>query len=359
MERNKNIDMVKGIGIILMIMGHAGAPFTKFIYLFHMGMFFVLSGICYNSNYTNNLSDLKKLFIKRIKSLWIPYFFINELFLIMHNFFITIGICNYDKINLKSFFVQTIKTVFFSANEELAGATWFLRVLFLVNIIYALIEYLVKRINANYLDYIMATVSIIFLLIGYYFNINNLSLKLQLDAVFSVFVLFYIGVFFRKIDLLSKIKKDVSFNILIMAICFLSLLIIGKLGEDISIANNKYSNPVLFVIATTLGLIMIYSISQILSKSSLLLRMISYIGSNTMVIILWHFVAFKVYMAILVMLNIEKYSILSSFPIYVGRSYDYLIYTCFGVLLPLLINYLYCKFKNICVNFNCRGIKER
>lgn len=60
-----------------MVLGHCGAPFTQFIYLFHIGVFLLLSGICFNSEYSDSIGGLKKLLVKRIRSLWIPYFLIN------------------------------------------------------------------------------------------------------------------------------------------------------------------------------------------------------------------------------------------------------------------------------------------
>ena len=35
-ERYKVIDAIKGYGICLMVCGHSGAPFTNWIYLFHI-----------------------------------------------------------------------------------------------------------------------------------------------------------------------------------------------------------------------------------------------------------------------------------------------------------------------------------
>lgn len=49
-NRNINIDIIKGIGIILMVGGHCGMPFTHFIYLFHMAIFFMASGYCFNAS---------------------------------------------------------------------------------------------------------------------------------------------------------------------------------------------------------------------------------------------------------------------------------------------------------------------
>lgn len=39
--RITEIDVIKGICIILMVVGHSGSPITKWIYLFHMAVFFV------------------------------------------------------------------------------------------------------------------------------------------------------------------------------------------------------------------------------------------------------------------------------------------------------------------------------
>ena len=40
-------------------MGHAGAPITQWIYLFHMSLFFIVSGYCIGDNYSDNFSGLK------------------------------------------------------------------------------------------------------------------------------------------------------------------------------------------------------------------------------------------------------------------------------------------------------------
>lgn len=46
MKRDKSIDIAKGIGICLMIIGHMTGmiPIHKFIYQFHMPMFLIFSG---------------------------------------------------------------------------------------------------------------------------------------------------------------------------------------------------------------------------------------------------------------------------------------------------------------------------
>lgn len=46
--RNTKIDVIKGMAIILVVLGHCGFPATNFIYLFHMAVFFIASGYCWN-----------------------------------------------------------------------------------------------------------------------------------------------------------------------------------------------------------------------------------------------------------------------------------------------------------------------
>lgn len=41
-KRISEIDIIKALAIIGMVLGHAGALFTHFIYLFHMAVFLLL-----------------------------------------------------------------------------------------------------------------------------------------------------------------------------------------------------------------------------------------------------------------------------------------------------------------------------
>lgn len=71
-ERIDWIDIAKGIGIILVVMGHLAAEdqdLKRFIYCFHMPLFFFISGIVFN---IKNIK-FKKFFIKKFKSVYLPY----------------------------------------------------------------------------------------------------------------------------------------------------------------------------------------------------------------------------------------------------------------------------------------------
>ena len=53
-KRETSIDILKGIAIILMVIGHSGVSegLERFVYLFHMSVFVIASGYCYNEVYS-------------------------------------------------------------------------------------------------------------------------------------------------------------------------------------------------------------------------------------------------------------------------------------------------------------------
>lgn len=70
-KRKSFIDIAKGIGIILVVLGHldtGGQISREIIYSFHMPLFFILSGAFAKTN-----TDFKAYLTKSFKTLYIPY----------------------------------------------------------------------------------------------------------------------------------------------------------------------------------------------------------------------------------------------------------------------------------------------
>lgn len=71
MNRIQSIDLTKGIGMILVILGHCvffGGQIHNMIFAFHMPLFFILSGMVFKPK-----KDEKKLVLKKAKALLVPY----------------------------------------------------------------------------------------------------------------------------------------------------------------------------------------------------------------------------------------------------------------------------------------------
>lgn len=126
-KRIEWIDTAKGIGLILVILGHLHIPFmTTWIYLFHMPLFFFLSGLVYSGGkYT-----WKQYLIKKAKSLLVPYVTYGFIILLFYTIVNSIiGVENSLYGSTREMFKNLII-------QEHFWTIWFLTALFLVEIIY-------------------------------------------------------------------------------------------------------------------------------------------------------------------------------------------------------------------------------
>ena len=145
MERNITLDLIKGIGIILMVVRHARAPYSDIILLFHMAIFFIASGYLYDGSRIKDFYSLKVFIIKKVKGLWLPQFLFSVLFVVLNNLFIQLNVytdvpefliangpeTTYRRIaahyNLIDIIKQTVKAVFFQCQTQVGGHCGFSR----------------------------------------------------------------------------------------------------------------------------------------------------------------------------------------------------------------------------------------
>lgn len=90
--RVEEIDILKAFGIITMVAGHAGAPFSKFFYLFHMPVFFMASGFFFKDKTSDSFKGVIKSIISKIKTLWAPFVIWNSIYVLFHNIFLKINV---------------------------------------------------------------------------------------------------------------------------------------------------------------------------------------------------------------------------------------------------------------------------
>ena len=168
-ERNISIDIIKGIGIILMVGGHCGMPFTHFIYLFHMAIFFMASGYCFNASNSETMQDVLSFVKRKFKGLWFPYVLWTAVFSLLHNVFIKAGIYSPTPWSISEIGKNIIKSFFLHGHTQLGSALWFISALMQIAVLYCCIDYVIKKVTvskkANFL--LQGAVSIVFLAVGY------------------------------------------------------------------------------------------------------------------------------------------------------------------------------------------------
>ena len=150
-KRNFAMDIMKGIGVLLIVTAHSEGPLSNVIGLFHMPMFFFISGYFYNDKYSNSIKDIILLIKKRVKTLYLPYLKYSLLFLILHNIFFKMHIYSTEftyagkSIDLYStydYIKAFIQVVLFASREPMGGVFWFFTVLFFINIGFTIISYI-------------------------------------------------------------------------------------------------------------------------------------------------------------------------------------------------------------------------
>ncbi len=206
-NRNNTIDVVRGIAMIAVVLGHCGFPFTQHLYLFHMAAFLFVSGYCFNKKNYESISSLKSFFGRKIISLYLPYAIFTALVLFFFNNLIDIGIMSNNPnaktpVDYRAWW-KTLNGILSSfhfeayASEQLCGAAWFVIVLieivFFVSITYWILKLIIR--NEHIRNVIMLGISIYFLNIGNYLRMHNLILNDFLSSSCSCLILYLGGVF--------------------------------------------------------------------------------------------------------------------------------------------------------------------
>lgn len=363
MQRNDSIDILKGIGILLVVLGHTGFAGTSYIYLFHMAVFFMASGYFYKDRYSDSLKDLGKAVLKRIRGLWVPVVIWNTVYTLLNNLLIRCNIYTSDKIvedylddslvsihsvmSGKDMLKNIIKGLFFAGHTELGGAFWFLRVLFYISVSYLCVDFILKRFIHNGRTAIICQgiVSVLFLGVGYFMSLKNID-TFALDKLFSCYCLYYLGMLMSMAVPKKWEKPPVC--IVTAIVCFLALLGLGMIGT-ISLGNNDYVNPLFMLAASVLGWAMVYSVSVLLVKSGFLNKFFSLLGRNTMIIVIFHFLCFKPVNAVVAGVKGWPVQTVSGFPVSVNTGAWWILYTAVSVGLCLLIAFIWNRLKKLFV----------
>lgn len=333
---NKNIDIMKAIGIILMVMGHSGVIWKDWIYQFHMVIFFVIAGFCYNQKYSSNIKGIKKLIIKKIKSLYLPCVIFTTCIVLLHNPLRNLNLIGGEYYSIKKIIISLIKCLLFSGGEDLSGAMWFLRTMFFTIIVYAVLDFICNKIICGNKEIFKSIISLFLLVISFLCVDQSFGPYLNILTAVSVF---HIGFLVQKIH--WKFEIDIKYSILIIFVSSIFITILCLFGT-IDLFSNQIVNPVHFVIGTIAGTVMCYGLTALIAKSRLVNLMI-WIGTHTLSIVMLHFFCMKLVTLLQVVVYQEPIERLQKHPyLYVNGAW-WLLYTIVGVSLPLILYQIYSR----------------
>lgn len=299
--RDSTIDVIKGFGIILMVLGHCGFPFTGVVYMFHMAIFFMASGYLWKNDYVRNWNELKRFCWRRIKALWLPSVIANGIFILLNNFFISIGLYSVDPsyeaisqgaspqvwFDGGTLVIGLLKLVVFLGGSQMGGALWFLRVLFTISIGHGLVVYFsfACRKTMKYLPMLIAALTIVACEI---LSFVDLNIPTIIKACFSGYLAFWIGIIIREKNLIKYIPNRWWITLL----CTTGLLFLLSSIGQINMGRGEITSVGFFVIASVTGWVFCWTIAAHISgtiKSAL-----QHLGRHTLWIVILHFLSFKI-----------------------------------------------------------------
>ncbi len=351
-NRDAKIDFIRGIAIIFMVMGHACAPGSSVIALFNIPIFFMISGYLFDPLSVTDKSGLFRFYARKIKSLWWTYFSWNTIFVLLNNFFIKIhiytdnteienvyGICNSlnNYMSLKEMLIAIAKGFFMlGSGTKMGGAFWFLTVLFGVSLAYATIEYLIgkSKTGNKYARELQAVVSLSLLGIGYGLSGKGYMIY-GLSPCFSAYILFYMGNCIKLVEEKCKNKKPFYMYIIMGVISGGLLLFMNQIGS-VSLGNNRYENPLFLLMASLLGWIMLSALSNLFAETKIGIG-IEVLGANSLIIMVFHFLSFKLVSLVGVILQNKPLYLIAAFPVLYCDGWVWIFYTIVGVGLPVLL----------------------
>lgn len=309
--RDQTIDIAKGFGIICVVWGHQEyvCPFRDEIYLFHMPLFFMLSGYLFKDAGLTLLNVIKK----RIQSYLIPYivFFI----IILGAFILLYESIGYgDKIYLSP-------GILIHPYGVLAPL-WFLLSLFEVHIAYYCLSKYVKK------EWLIFAICLICLVVSHLAFRYQIKIPFYIGASLAMLIFYHTGYLMSKYRILSTLKYRLT-----MFTCSLIFYIGGILSNaKIDIMKNLIEGNLFWAVTAAFGgaYIIIY-ISYLLkeyNKIPYINDVLNYLGKNTLTIFSMH------------LLCIEAARCLFKFPrINEASTFDGIYTVVWGIVGSLIIGY--------------------
>lgn len=349
-QRDPVLDSMRGIGIVLMVLGHSGFPGTDYIYLFHMALFFMLSGWFFSLR-----GGLVHFVRRKLVTLWLPFVAANTAFTVCNNLFLRLNILTADAriaeipgnsvtapVSIKDILGRTVHWCVFDGGTQLGGAMWFIQALFQISLLYAIIEVLLQKLLHGGDTLIpQGLLSGVLLWVGWHCNQVGWNVW-GLGIAASCYWMFYLGTVLRRT---ARSEVCPLYRAAAGAAAFVLLLVLRRLGS-VGLAGNGYTNPAFLLLASMAGWVLVRSAACLTAPLPRVSAVLGYLGRATMPIVILHFLSFKLVTWLGLLATGGESYLLAAFPIYFTGGVWWLAYTAAGLALPLAADAVYKKIKN-------------
>ncbi len=273
------LDSAKGIGIILIILGHvlpSNNYIRNWIYSFHVPLFFIISGMLLSYKSSWIYKDKKSIIKNKAKQILYPYATFSMLAIFIMFLQEVIRLLLFNNASFAPILVNVIFTVFLDGYMSL----WFLPALFLAELMFIFIYR--SKLNKPLILIALVIMEILGCSIvqnnlnSYIFLLLNIITRAGIGTCF-IFVGFYI---FKYINYIKS-------KVLYIAIVIYGLinLLTSQMNLPIDLHYSELGNPILYFASSIFGsLFVIITCKYIFGKSKLM----QFFGKNSLIIMATH-----------------------------------------------------------------------
>ena len=287
-RRIEYFDIARGIGILLVVLGHndfgAFSPFFhRVIYSFHVPLFFFLSGY-----FLNAAVPFGEYLKRRIHSVLKPF-----LFTILLIYFASVS---FERMGFQTAVTRVVKSLYGSVTYITWDQLWFLPNLFVVSLYaYAFVR-LASRLPDRRWRWaaLLGTLALAYPVIHAFdpFSLSLLGREYELFGLpFSLDLVFLSGFFFLAGSEVRQLTTEGSFDSpLLLAGAGTGLLLLNTLFPyRTDIAIRLYESFPVNTAEAALGILFVLALSrQIELRSRALARVLRYIGNISLILLLFH-----------------------------------------------------------------------
>lgn len=278
-KRIEWIDVLRGFTILLVLLGHNNPPFIKYIYGFHMPLFFIISGYLYHDY---RASDH---ILKIIRHYYLQYFLLCIFNGVLYEFIVMLitksSFMNWMEI------IDNIKGILFVNSGDMVGCypLWFLPILAISEIVFVLIMQFKNT-------YVRIGLIVIIACVG--FSYSNMQLVIPLRPQVALVGVLFLGIGYYMKYLKVFEREYAGLIRVVRAVVALALAIVGFISIEantpdgrVNMSAAEYGNIALFLLGAICWSYVIMYLFEVLVDSHSecgVFKALKFIGKHTIFI---------------------------------------------------------------------------
>ena len=326
--RDQYVDVVRGVAMVLVVLGHTLMPAVPYLYMFHVALFFFVTGYLFHWRHAQAPAAF---FLGRLQRLWVPYALYAAAAVLLHNAFYAGGVYQ-AAYGGKETLLHILAALVFAHGENMTGALWFMEPMILSMVFLALGSFLVHRCARPAWALLLLSVPIY--LIGCALCGRGLSTGHHVAVTFVLTLPLAAGCVWREVH--ARVPWAVKAMASVLGLAAI-IFVHQATGTSVELSMSRVIGPKWFLLATFGGFAFCLGACQLLLRFSPLARFLALVGRESYHVMALHFIGFALASRVLVAAYGLPQALRASFPVIVEGvpAWAWVWYLACGLALPL------------------------